>query len=162
MTDNYTQTIEVNMKSETRRKQILAFILILLALALFAVAAVVSWFIVIAAVAVGIAGGVYLHLFNNSAKEYIYDFSPVRLVISKKDAVNRTRRLVTLAFADVAAFGIMQDMADKQDVCAVNDIGEKGVYQISYKENGNIRKLYFQPDDYMLALLEEKLSEINK
>lgn len=161
MTENYTQTVEVDLKKESRRKQITAFVLILISLALFAVAAVVNWFIVIASVIIGAAGVLYLHLFNETAKEYVYDLSATRLVVSKKDAVNRTRRILTLILEDVVFLGIMQDIPDKDDVCAVNDLGGKGVYQASYKEGSTVRNLYFEPDDYMIALLNDRLPEIN-
>lgn len=157
MTDNYTQTVELKMSGNTRLKQILGLVLILLGVGLFAVAATANWFITIPAVFLVVGGGVYLHLFNKTAKEYVYGFNYQRLVISKKDSVNRQKRILSVEVDKIISFEIMQSLPNVGDTIAVADVGEMGVYELTFScENGE-SKLFFKPDEYMVALINDCL-----
>ncbi len=162
MTDRYTQTIECEISREDRRKQLISILLFLVGLALIAVAGVVNWFILIPACVFWLGGGAFLHWFNMTPKEFIYDFSHERLVIARKDAVNRAKRVLTLSFDDVISFEILTDIADKYALIAVERIGDMGVYEIVYKEGDKVNKVCFKPDDYMIALINERLLECRK
>ncbi len=159
MTDRYTQTIECEISREDRRKQIISILLFLIGVALIAIAGVISWFILIAACVVLAGGGFFLHLFNKTAKEFIYDFSYERLVFARKDAVNRTKRVLTLNFDDVVSFEILSGIVDNNILIATDDVGDMGVYQLEYKEGDSLKKLCFKPDDYMVAIIKERVLE---
>lgn len=157
MTDNYSQTVELKMSGNARLKQVLGLVLIMIGFGLFAIAAVANWFIVIPAVFLVVCGGVYLHFFNKTAREYTYGFNYQRLVISKKDAVNRQKRILSIDVDSIVAFEIMHSLPEANDTVAVEDVGEIGVYEMSFKSNDCECRLFFKPDDYMIALINDCL-----
>ncbi len=162
MTDNYTQSIEVPMSKSTRLKQIICLCLFLIAITLLIISATVNWYIAIAGAVVGYLGGVYLHLFNKSPKQYIYNCSRERIVISMTDVANRTKRIASIEYQDVKRFEVFSDLADNIDVNATSNIGNVGVYLLEYNEGIIERKLCFEPDDYMIAFIKQNLTNSRK
>ncbi len=157
MTDNYSQTVELHMSGSARLKQILGLVLIMLGIGVFAIASVTNWFITIPAVFLVVGGGVYLHFFNKTAKEYTYGFNYQRLVISKKDAVNRQKRILSVDVNAIVSFEIMHSLPSQNDIIAVADVGEIGVYEMQFKGADGEYKLFFKPDEYMIALINDCL-----
>ncbi len=162
MTDNYTQSIEVPMSKSTRLKQIICLCLFLIAITLLIVSATVNWYIAIAGVVIGYLGGIYLRLFNKSPKQFIYNCSRERIVISMTDIANRTKRLASVEYCDIKYFELFSDVADNVDINATGNIGNVGVYLVRYNEGGIERKFCFEPDEYMIVLFKENLANVHK
>lgn len=162
MIDNYTQTIECEISKEARKKQLLGVGFVFLAFVCLTVAATVNWWVAIGAGIFAVSGGIFLHLFNDTAKEYTYEFSTSCIVISKKDAVNRQHRILTLYYKDVVSFGILEGLLCDDDVVATDKCGSIGVYEINYVEDGVAKRLCLVPDDYMIALLSEAIANAQK
>lgn len=160
MTDRYTQTIECTIKKDNIQKQILCIVCFLMGISLLAVAVVINLFVLIPAVVLLVGGGVFLHFYNNTPKAFTYDFSGQSLVIVKKDVINRTKRVLTLLFEDIISFEIVYDIKETDVLNACNDAGEIGVYQIIFKECDKQNTLYFKPDEYMIALINERIKNI--
>ena len=119
----------------------------------------VAWYFVFCFLAILAVGVTYIHFYNVTAKEYTYELSPTRLVIVKKDLMGRQRRVLLLLLEDVQSIGLMDALADESDAVACNAVHDVGVYQALYKENDRTRRLLFAPDDYMLALLKDRVGE---
>lgn len=162
MTQQYSQTVEVKLSSKTKSLQWIGIALILFSLGFLMLAIFLAWYFAFPFVVVLAVGAVYLHFYNTSAKEYTYEFSPISLVIAKKDLMGKQRRMLVLAFEDVQDFCIMEGLADNNDVTVCGATNECGVYQIIYKDGDSVRRLLFAPDDYMVALIKEALNNINK
>ena len=109
------------------------------------------------------AGGVLLHFYNKTAKEYTYEFSRSRLRIIAKDVVNRQRVYLDLLWKDVKSFDIMTGAYDeKRDLLCANKSYDVGVCQIVFRADNQTRRLLFMPDEYMSALVKETLKEQSK
>ena len=159
MTEQYSQTAEVAITSKTKAKQWIGIGLVLFSLGFLMLTIFLKWYFVFAFAVILTVGIIYIHIYNNTAKEYIYDFSPKRLVIAKKDVIGRTRRILSLLYDDVVDCKLMEELATEGDIVACGATYEQGVYQIAYKEGEIMRRLLFAPDTYMMALLKETLKE---
>lgn len=159
MTEQYSQTVEVTVTSKTKAMQWIGIGSVLFSLGFLMLAIFYVWYFVFGFIAILAVGIVYIHLYNTSPKEFIYDISPVRLVIAKKDLMGKTVRKLSLMLEDVKSLELMQGIADDDDVIACDRTYDKGVYQLVYGEDGNVKRLLFAPDDYMLALLKEALQD---
>lgn len=160
MTDNYSQSVEVQVKS--RAKQYLGIVAIFVAVGFLMMAIFLKWYYAFPCAAFLVFGAIYLHVFNKTPKEFYYDFSPVRLVIAKKDVMNKTARILSLLFEDVKSFCVMQGLREENDVVACDSTTLSGVYEIVYAEGDKERRLLFAPDEYLVCLIEEKLKSIKK
>jgi len=159
MTEQYSQTVEVAVTSKTKAMQWIGIAAVLFSLGFLMLTIFLKWYFVFVFIVILAIGIVYLHFYNKTAKEFIYDYSPVRLVIAKKDLMGKTSRILSLLFDDAISCEIMDGAADDDDVMACGAVHERGIYQIVYSEGEKTRRLLFAPDDYMLALLKEALGD---
>ena len=91
MTDQYVQSIDVEVGKAAKYMQWAGIALILASLGFILLSAFYSWWFAFGFVALMAVGGVFLHFYNKTAKEYTYEFSRSRLRIIAKDVVNRQR-----------------------------------------------------------------------
>lgn len=159
MTRQYSQTVEMTVSSKTKSMQWIGIAAVLFSLGFLMLTIFLKWYFVFPFVIILAVGIVYIHFYNVSAKEYIYEFSPSRLTVAKKDLMGRTRRLVSLMLADVESGSVMEGLSDDNDIVACNAAYERGVYQLIYKEEEKRYRLLFAPDTYMQALLLEALGD---
>ena len=181
MTDHYSQTIDVEVSQKMRQLQWAGITMILASLGFILISAFYSWYFMIAFGVFFAAGIVCIHIYNQTAKEYIYEVSPTRLVIVKKDVVNKQSVVLSLLFKDVTSFGIMDDMYHDKvegedviccnsqvdvidysktfDILFCNKAYDMGVYQIVFmpEDTGISQKVLFAPDEYMVALINEHI-----
>lgn len=164
MTDQYIQSIDVEVGKTAKYMQWAGIALILASLGFILLSAFYNWWFVFGFAVLLAGGGVLLHFYNKTAKEYTYEFSRSRLRIIAKDVVNRQRVYLDLLWKDAKSFGIMTDMYDaKRDLLCANKSYEKGVCQIVFRADNQTRRLLFVPDEYMSALISEMVGEqINK
>ena len=101
MTEQYSQTVEISVSSKTKAKQWIGIFLVLFAMGFLMLTIFYKWYFVFAFIVIFIIGVLYIHFYNITAREYIYEFSPKRLTVAKKDLVGRTRRMISLLFEDV-------------------------------------------------------------
>ncbi len=158
MTEQYTQTVEVTVSSKTKGMQWAGIVAVLLALGFLMLAIFLVWYFVFGMLALLAIGIVYIHFYNISAQEYAYDFSTVRLIVVKKDLMGKQKRILCLVYEDIIDFGIMEGLAEDEDIIACNAAHEAGVYQIVYRNADKTRRLLFAPDDYLLALLKQRIA----
>ena len=159
MTDYYSQTVETTVSSKTKSRQWIGIAAVLFSLGFLMLTIFLKWYFVFPFLVILAVGVVYLHIYNVSAKEYIYEFSPTRLTVAKKDLMGRTRRLVSLMLEDVEHGSVMEGLSTEDDIVACNASYERGVYQLIYKDGDRKYRLLFAPDTYMQALLAEVLGE---
>lgn len=181
MVDNYSQSVEIDVTRRSKRMQWTGMFLVLFSFGFVVAAIFYNWLFMIVFVVFFAAGIVFIHIYNQTAKEYVYEVSPTRLVIVKKDVVNKQTVVLSLLFKDVTGFGIMTDIYhDKVEgedaVCAnehhdsidysktfdillCNKAYDMGVYQIVFmpKDTGISQKVLFAPDEYMVALINENI-----
>lgn len=162
MTDNYSQSVEVEVSTSAKTMQWVGICLALASLGFVLLSAFYNWWLMFGFAALAIAGGVLIHFYNKTAKEYAYDFSQSRLRIVAKDVVNRQRVYVELLWNDAQNFEVMTDIFDpKRDLLCASKAYERGVWQIEFKLGAQSKRLLFAPDDYMIALIKEKTSNID-
>ena len=155
MTDQYSQTVDVSVKGRSRQWIGVAAFLISLG---FLIASIFfNWFMMFGFGFFMIAGVLEMHLYNASIKEYIYDYSPKRLVIAGKDVVNRTRRIMNILFSDVKSFGFLEGYADDSDHICCDSPGTSDVYELIFTADGIDRRLIFAPDEYLVALISSQM-----
>ena len=162
MTEQYSQTVEVALSKSVRTTRNMGAAAFLIALTFVIIAGFVSWYFMIGFGVFFAVAAIEIHFFNASPKEFIYDFSMSRLVIAKKDIVNRTRRMLCVAFIDVKEFGVLDGLSDDDDIVACESSSQQGVYQLVFDENGKYRRLLFAPDDYLVELISAALKNVAK
>lgn len=166
MVDNYSQSVEIEVSSRAKRLQMAGIALVLFSLGFVLVSVFYNWFFMFGFAVFCAAGIVCMHFYNKTAKEYIYEVNPNRLVIVKKDVMNKQTRVLSLLLKDVTDFCIMNDICndidDGGDFLFCNKAYDMGVYQIVFKtDGGDSKRVLFVPDEYMIALIQENLQNIN-
>lgn len=157
MSEQYVQRVDVPLRSGARRDQILGIALQLLGLGMIAVAVFYSWYAFIA-VAAFLGAGIWLtQRFYGTARQYEYDYSEERLVISRTNIVNHRKRILEIVFEDVLFFTYFRDVAFEDDIIAADDLHSEEIKAIGFKAEGRNFRLLFRPDDYLTALLSERL-----
>lgn len=157
MTENYVQKVEIPLRKGARRDQILGIVFQLMGLGLIPVAIFFNYFVFIA-VAVPIALGVWLtQRFYSTAREFEYAFTGKRLVISRTNIVGRGRRMLEIAFSDVKSFTRFYDIAIQGDFVAAEDLHSPDVKVLVFAAGDGEYRLLFTPDDYMTALISDRL-----
>lgn len=159
MTENYNQSVEVELTSSARAKQWSGIFGVLFSLGFVMVSIFYSWYFMIAFAVAFVFGAINLHLYNKTAREYLYEFSQNRITFVKKDVVNRQFRVLSLLIKDIRSFEVMNDICDDSQALYCSKAYDIGVWQISYEYEGTLRKALFAPDDYMIALIKEAIKE---
>jgi len=181
MVDNYSQSVEIDVTHHAKRLQWTGMFLVLFSLGFVVTSIFYNWLFMIGFAVFFVAGIVFIHIYNQTAKEYIYEVSPTRLVIVKKDVVNKQTVVLSLLFKDVTSFGIMTDIYHDKvegedavsrnvqndvidysktfDILLCNRAYDMGVYQIVFMptDMGISQKVLFAPDEYMVALINENI-----
>lgn len=186
MVDNYSQAVEIEVSHHSKRLQMTGIFLVLFSLGFVMTSIFYNWLFMIAFAVFFVAGIICIHIFNQTAKEYIYEVNPTRLIIVKKDVVNKQTVVLSLLFKDVTEFCIMNDLYNDrkvkgEDVVCCNDgcdvidynktfdilfcnkAYDMGVYQIVFcpEDTGISQKVLFAPDEYMVALINEYIKNAN-
>ena len=157
MTENYVQKVEIPLRKGARRDQILGIVFQLMGLGLIPVAIFFDYLVFIA-VAVPIALGVWLtQRFYSTAREFEYAFTGKRLIISRTNIVGRGRRMLEIAFSDVKSFTHFYDIAIQGDFVAAEDLHSPDVKALVFAAGDGEYRLLFTPDDYMTALISDRL-----
>ncbi len=157
MTENYVQKVEIPLRKGARRDQILGIVFQLMGLGLIPVAIFFDYLVFIA-VAVPIALGVWLtQRFYSTAREFEYAFTGKRLIISRTNIVGRGRRMLEIAFSDVKSFTRFYDIAIQGDFVAAEDLHSPDVKALVFAAGDGEYRLLFTPDDYMTALISDRL-----
>lgn len=157
MTENYVQKVEIPLRKGARRDQILGIVFQLMGLGLIPVAIFFDYLVFIA-VAVPIALGIWLtQRFYSTAREFEYAFTGKRLVISRTNIVGRGRRMLEIAFSDVKSFTRFYDIAMQGDFVAAEDLHSPDVKALVFAAGDGEYRLLFTPDDYMTALISDRL-----
>lgn len=160
MTEQYTQTVEVVVDGKAKRTQWIGIAAMLISLGFVVLAAFVSWYLMFGFGAFLLIGIVQMHRYNLVAKEYVYSCSEVRLVVAKKDVVNRTRRMLAVLFEDVTAFAPLEGLSEDGDIVCCKNVSDAGVYELSFKVGDEQCRLLFSPDEYMTELIKNRLAHI--
>ncbi len=156
MSDTYVQSIDVEVSKNAKSMQWAGICLVLASFGFVFLSAFYSWWFMFAFGAIFASGGVCLHFYNKTAKEYTYEFSKSRLRVVAKDVVNRQRIYLDLMWNDAQSFEIMQDTYDKKtDLLCASKAYEDGIWQIKFTADGIDRSLLFKPDEYMIALIKQ-------
>lgn len=157
MTENYVQKVEIPLRKGARRDQILGIVFQVMGLGLIPVAIFFDYLVFIA-VAVPIALGIWLtQRFYSTAREFEYAFTGKRLVISRTNIVGRGRRMLEIAFSDVKSFTRFYDIAIQGDFVAAEDLHSPDVKALVFAAGDGEYRLLFTPDDYMTALISDRL-----
>ena len=158
MTGQYTQTVEVVVDGKAKATQWIGIAAILLSLGFIILAAFVNWYLMFGFAAFLLIGIVQIHRYNLVAREYIYSYSDTRLVIAKKDVVNRTRRVLAVLFKDVTSFAPLEGLSEDGDLVCCKNTGDMGVYELNFKAGDEVCRLLFAPDEYMTELIKHRLA----
>lgn len=162
MSEQYVQRVEVPLRPGARRDQILGVVLQLIGLGMIAVAVFYNWYAFIA-VAAFLGAGIWLtQKFYGTARQYEYDYSTERLVVSRTNIVNRRKRILEIVFDDVTFFTYFRDTAFDDDIVAADDLHSEEIKAMGFKADGKNLRLLFRPDDYLTALLSERLKAVGK
>lgn len=159
MTDQYIQSIDVEVRKKSKSMQWAGIGCILASLGFVLLSAFYSWWFMFGFALLAGCGGILLHFYNKTVKEYSYEFSKTRLRIISKDVVNRQRVYLDLLFKDAKRFEIMTDMYnEKSDLLCADNAFDRGVWQIVFEVDNQTRRLLFAPDEYMVALIDETIN----
>ena len=162
MTEQYSQNIDVAVSRRAKATQYIGIAAVLLSVGFIFAAAFYNWYLMFAFAAFLAIGAIEIHVYNATPREYIYDFSPKRLVVAKKDVVNRTRRILSVLYEDVASFAPLEGLSEESDLVCCSSAGEEGVYELNFKAGDSMRRLVFKPDEYLTQLIKSALASANK
>jgi len=158
MTDRYSQTVDVEVKNAQIKYQILGISSILIGLGAIVLSVFISYYFMFGLAVFGILGIVFIHEYNGYPKEFTYELSLESFVVIKKDLVNRQKRILYLLLKDIEIISVLDGLFDDTDLVACSK-NSKNMYQIIYNENDQHKRLIISPDEYMIALLNEKENE---
>lgn len=158
MTGQYSQTKELTVSASDKKMQYIGIASCLLSLGFIILSVFVSYFFMFGFAAFLIIGLIFIHFYNKVPREFTYDYNEQRLVIVKKDVVNKRSRILCLLLSDIESFGPVEGLTDANDIIAGSRELSADSYQIVFRENGAVKRLIFEPDDYLLSLLGEKLN----
>ena len=158
MTGQYTQTVDVVVDGKAKRTQWIGIAAILISLGFIVLAAFLNWYLMFGFGAFLLIGVVQIHRYNLVAREYIYSYSDTRLVIAKKDVVNRTRRVLGVLFKDVISFAPLESLSEDDDIVCCKNVSDMGVYELNFKVGEEVRRLLFAPDEYLTELIKHRLA----
>ena len=161
MTGQYTQTVEVVVDGKAKATQWIGIAAILLALGFIILAAFVNWYLMFGFAAFLLIGIIQIHRYNLVAREFIYSFSDTRLVVAKKDVVNRTRRVLAVLFKDVISFAPLEGLSEDGDIVCCKNVSDIGVYALDFKAGEDVCRLLFAPDEYMRELIKHRLANVS-
>lgn len=155
MTGNYVQKVEVALRSGARRDQILGIVLQLMGLGLIPVAVFFSYWIFFAAAAALAVGILLTQRFYSMPKEFGYAFTENKLIVSKVNIAGRGRRMLEIAYSDVSAFTVFYDIVTERDILVADNTPD--LKAMTFRVDGEEYRLLFAPDEYLCALLGERL-----
>lgn len=162
MSEHYVQSVDVELRKGARTDQILGVILQLVGLGMIFVAVFWSYYAFIA-VGVFVAVGIWLtQRFYSSPREFEYAYSRQGLVVSRRNIVGKSRRILEIAFKDVKAFTKFYDIASENDFVATANHASEDVKVIVFSVDGTERRLLFSPDEYLAMLIGDTLRKGKK
>ncbi|MEG2540868.1 MAG: hypothetical protein RSB59_03745 [Clostridia bacterium] len=157
MTEQYIQKVEVGLPRGARKKQIGGLVVSLASLGFIALSIFLSLYFLIAFFVFFAVGMTLLQMFGNSAKEYEYDFNCTRLVVSKTNLFGKKKRIAEVAFKSAKSFKLFSEVANQNDILACENLQDAGMYIVEFESDNKVSKLIFAPDDYMIALITDRL-----
>lgn len=159
MTESYSQSLEVKIPSSKKRTLFAGIFSVMLALGFVIVAGTVNWLFALACVPFLIAAVICFAIYSFAIKEFIYSFSPERLVVACTDVSGRRKRMLSVLFFDVEHMSPLSLLVDEGDIFATDDASDKNVFELAFSANGKSERLVFKPDLYLKTLLKDKLGE---
>lgn len=159
MTEQYSQSVEVAVSGKLKAMQWCGIASLLLSVGFAVTAGFVSLYMLFGFGLFLLIAIFDLHFYNAEAKEYIYSFNPTRLVVAKKDIVNRTRRVMSVLFEDVTSFAPLEGMSDDGDIICCGNVSDIGVHELNFKAGDEVCRLLFAPDEYMSELIKNRLAK---
>ena len=168
MTEQYTQTVEVPSTNSDKAKLIIGIAFMMASLAFLIVAILKNKWFYIGFGALLVIGFVAVQLFESAASEYFYSISEKSFAVSKKNNAHSTKRMVCIPLESIIRVENFCDVQTDDDIVACPKISGNGVFsvvfeqnsqKISRKNNAIYGRLLIEPDEYMLALFKEKLSD---
>ncbi|MEG2688246.1 MAG: hypothetical protein RSA24_03675, partial [Clostridia bacterium] len=66
-------------------------------------------------------------------------------------------RIAEVAFKSAKSFKLFSEVANQNDILACENLQDAGMYIVEFESDNKVSKLIFAPDDYMIALITDRL-----
>lgn len=154
----YTQSVQKTISSRGKITLYAGVALEIASVALLIVGIFVNLYVLFAFIGVLAIGALLCQIYYSLTIEYNYNFADDALIITKKDVRLRRTTLLTVKFDSVLKYEIFADCVNKEDknYMAYNDDPLNKALTFKMADGTEVRML-FSPDDYLNALICEKL-----
>ncbi len=154
----YTQSVQKTISSGGKITLYAGVALEIASVALLIVGIFVNLYVLFGFIGVLAIGALLCQIYYSLTIEYNYNFTDDALIITKKDVRLRRTTLLTVKFDSVLKYEIFADCVNKEDknYMAYNDDPLNKALTFKMADGAEVRML-FSPDDYLNALICEKL-----
>ncbi len=136
MTGFYNQTVDIEEPKYGRVCLIVGGALKLISFGFILLAAFVSAYFLFGLVVLFAAGSLLTQLYNKSPMQFEYDYNDSRLVICRRDRINRRTRVCEVLIDDIIEFGLFCDVFDEEcDSLFCSSAHAEGVYYLTAARN---------------------------
>lgn len=162
MSEHYVQRITAAPSKRARIARIVGTALEFLSVPFILLAAFLNVYMLIGLFLTFGAGVAVLQIYNNEPRSFEYDFNKTRLVVSSETTIRRRRILAEISFENASSFGELSADINPSDIFACEKPNTQGAYFLEYKLSDTDKRLIFQPDDYLKALIIGVLEDKTK
>jgi hypothetical protein len=157
MISNYRQVVSLKADNKKKALQIVGIVLQVLSLAFIVVGVIYDFYFYIGFLVMLGLGVLIQVIYFSFAREYEYVLTETDLVFVKKDMRLRSKELLRLNVSQIKQIEQFTQTKDEKDLVVAEDISRPEVMKLEYEKDGLIGAVLFAPDDYMTALLNERL-----
>lgn len=158
---NYKQTVTAKIGIKKRKFQIASIVLQILSVGFIVIGVLYNFYYYIGFLLTYALGLVLYQIHFMIAREYEYALSETQLVFLKKDMRLRSKIVLTLNLSEIKSINIFSDTLKEKEIVVVDDISRPDVKEIEFVKNNETGFVLFAPDEFMTALLSDRLDQLN-
>ena len=156
MIANYKQKLSLKISKKQRVLQIVSIAVQVLSLGFIVVGVIVDFYYYIGFLLMyGLGVGLY-QLYYSTTREYEYVLTDSHLVFYKNDIRLHAKLILILNLTDINSMKTFTDLVKDGELVLLDNPSRSDAKEIEYVQNGKTSYVLFAPDEYMVALLEDR------
>ncbi|MDD4840002.1 MAG: hypothetical protein PHE93_04960 [Clostridia bacterium] len=159
---NYKQILTLKIGKRQRALQIASIALQVLSLGFIVIGIMINFYYYIGFLLMYGVGILVYQLYYMTAREYEYALTENQLIFVKKDIRLHAKTILTINFSEIQSMKTFSDIVKSGEIVVLDDVGRADAKEISYQNGREIGYVLFAPDEYMVALIEDRLIENKK
>lgn len=157
MIANYKQKLSMKISKKQRAIQITSIVVQVLSLGFIIVGFVVDYYYYIGFLLTYGLGVAIYQIYYSTTKEYEYVLTENQLVFYKNNIRMHAKLILGLNLSEIKSIKIFSDLVKEGELVLVDNVSRKDAKEIEYEKDGKTNYIVFAPDEYMVALLEDRL-----